>query len=591
MTLITTTPKPRTSFIDDGMYVEKDVPIHTTGGRTVMADVYRPAHEGQYPAVMCFTPYGKDIHFAVKEPDVYSRIAMTNDYAVYEAPDILRWVADDYAVVIVDAAGLGASPGTVDVWSPRDMEDFRDAIECIGDQPWCAGRVGLNGVSYLSATQMAVAALRPKHLTCIIPWEVGSRVYDSVYQEGILNTFFVKSWFDAWIIPNQNGYGQLSPEELAANRVDFPAIASAHPLFDEFWAERTPDLSEITVPLYTAANWTSGMLSLQNHFDLFEEASSENKWLRAHSGGHIEPFYEEEGYFEQKRFMDYWLKDIKNGMDEVPPLSLAVRRPDSVEWVTEREWPIARTEWTKWYLDGAGKMLRPQAPQHQALVTFDASMGEPPKLEKPAAGDSEHHAVHMSESVVRGYIAHGVAQPREQEWNTLFSSAPLESELRLVGPVTLHLAVSASAGDTDLFVCLRDIAPDDSEVVYDGMDNPETAVSVGWGRLSRRAIDETRTKPHSHRPVHRQDKEDLPNPGEVVQLDIAVGPTSTVFEKGHRLVLEVSSRDVFRAFPFLHITPENRRTGGSVNLHTGADACWVELPVVSEQIKPSQGEE
>jgi hypothetical protein len=78
-----------------------------------------------------------------------------------------------------------------------------------------------------------------------------------------------------------------------------------------------------------------------------------------------------------------------------------------------------------------------------------------------------------------------------------------------------------------------------------------------------------------------QDKEDLPAPGEIVQIDIAIGPTSTVFEAGHRLVLEVASRDVFRAFPFLHITPENRRTGGDVTLHTGGNAAWVELPVVS----------
>lgn len=63
-----------------------------------MADVYRPADGGPHPAVMCFTPYGKDIHFSVIDKSV------TKEYAVYEAPDITRWVADEYAVVIVDAA-------------------------------------------------------------------------------------------------------------------------------------------------------------------------------------------------------------------------------------------------------------------------------------------------------------------------------------------------------------------------------------------------------------------------------------------------------------------------------------------------------
>ncbi|WP_328835144.1 CocE/NonD family hydrolase [Streptomyces europaeiscabiei] len=549
------------------------MPIQTTGGRTVMADVYRPADGGPHPAVMCFTPYGKDIHFSVIDKSV------TKEYAVYEAPDITRWVADEYAVVIVDAAGLGTSPGVIDVWSRRDIDDYHDTIEFIGEQPWCTGRVGLSGISYLSATQIAVAALRPPHLTCIIPWEVGGDNYQMVYQEGMLNTFFLKSWFDAGIVANQYGRDRLSPAELEANRIDYPSLAAEHPLFDDYWAAQTPDLSRITVPFYTAANWTGAMLSLQQHFDLFHQAASRHKWLRAHSGGHIEPYYADDGYAEQKRFMDYWLKDIDNGLLDVPPLKLAVRRPDRIEWVHEREWPPARTQWTTWYLDGHANRLTPRAPEEAATVTFEASVGEPPNLEKPAA-DGEHDAVHLSDAVVRGYIAAGLAQPREQEWNAVFSSEPLETELRLIGPVTLHLTVAASAGDTDLFVCLRDISPDGTEVVYDGVDNPETPVSIGWGRLSRRALDESRTIPELHRPVHRQDKEDPPAPGETVQIDIPIGPTSTVFEAGHRLVLEVASRDVFRAFPFLHISPDSRRTGGTVTLQTGGDTAWLELPLV-----------
>lgn len=582
-TVLPSTPTPRLSFFDDGMYVEKDVPIRTAGGRTVMADVYRPAAEGTYPAVMCFTPYGKDIHFAVKEPAVYAKIPMTNKYAVYEAPDVLRWVADDYAVAIVDAAGLGASPGVVDVWSSRDIEDYRDAIDFIGKQPWCTGRVGLSGISYLSATQIAVATLQPQHLRCIIPWEVGADNYEMSYQEGILNTFFLRSWFDAWIVANQHGRDHLSESELAANRVDYPDVAAEHPLFDDFWAAQTVDLSKVNVPIYTAANWTGAMLALQQHFDLFQQASSTHKWLRAHSDSHIEPYYSDEGYNEQRRFMDYWLKDIDNGMLDAPPLKLAVRRPDRLEWTYEHEWPLARTAWTNWYLDGRSGALTPAPPTAKAAVTFEASMGEPPNLDKPPAdADNEHHAAHMNDAVVRNYIAAGVDQPRQQAWNAVFTSAPLEEELRLTGPVTLHLTVSASAGDTDLFVCLRDIAPDGTEVVYYGLDNPETPVAVGWGRLSRRAIDESRTLPQGHRPVHVRHKEDPPAPGETVQIDIAIGPTSTVFEVGHQIVVEVSSRDAFRAFPFLHITPESRRTGGDVTLHTGADNAWIELPVIPQ---------
>lgn len=573
------TPAPLHSFVDGNMLVEKNVAIDVGDGRIVMADVYRPASAAKCPAIMCFTPYGKDIHFETKEPAVYSRISMKNPYAVYEAPDILRWVADDYAVVIVDACGLGASPGVADVWSPRDVKDYAAAIEAIAVQNWCTGRVGLNGISYLSATQIAVAGLKPPHLTCMIPWEVGGDNYEMTYQEGMFNTFFVNSWFDAWIVPNQHGYGKLPSAELERMRENWPAKAIAHPLFDEFWQARTPDLSAIEVPFLTAANWTGSLLSLQQHFDLFCEASSKHKWLRAHIGGHIEPYYREDGYAAQKLFMDFWLKDIQNGMMETAPLTLCVRRPNAIDWIEAHEWPLPQTQWTTWELDASAMSLSSGNALSTAQAKLESVFVPPPRLEKPAEDDSEHHAVHMNEDVMRAYIQDGVSRPLQQAWNAVFTSEPLDADLRLIGPVTVHLTVSASNGDADLFVCLRDIAPDGTEVVYDGLDNPETPLGLGWGRLSRRQLDRQRMIPGSHRPVHRRDREDPPAPGEVVTIDIAVGPTSAVFEKGHKIVVEVSTRDVFRSFPFFHVTPEHQRLGGDVTIHTGAGASWVELPV------------
>lgn len=573
------TRPPLRSFVDGKMRVDKNVAIEVEDGRIVMADVYRPDTTQRYPAVMCFTPYGKDIHFETKEPAVYARISMKNEYAVYEAPDILRWVADDYAVVIVDACGLGASPGVADVWSPRDIEDYAAAIEAIAVQPWCTGRVGLNGISYLSATQIAVATHKPPHLTCMIPWEVGGDNYEMTYQEGMFNTFFVNSWFDAWIVPNQHGYGTLPPHELERMRENWPAKAIAHPFFDEFWAARTPDLSVIDVPFLTAANWTGSLLSLQQHFDLFCQAASKHKWLRAHIGGHIEPYYSEEGYAAQKKFMDFWLKDIQNGMMETSPLTLCVRRPGAIEWMEAREWPLPQTQWVKWQLDAEAMSLSSDPVQGSATADLLAVPIEPPRLEKPAEDNSEHHAVHMNESVMQAYIKDGLSRPLQQSWNAVFTSKPLEDDLRLVGPVTVHLTVTASEGDADLFVCLRDIAPDGTEVVYDGLDNPETPLGLGWGRLSRRELDPDRMIDGSHRPVHRRDCEKAPAPGETVTIDIAVGPTSAVFEKGHRLIIEVSTRDVFRSFPFFHVTPEHQRIGGEVKIKTGKGASWVELPV------------
>ena len=66
----------------------------------------------------------------------------------------------------------------------------------------------------------------------------------------------------------------------------------------------------------------------------------------------MHPFYTEEGKRDQLRFFDYWLKGIDNGVMDEPPVKLAIRKGrDEIEWRHEHEWPLARTQWTKFYFD------------------------------------------------------------------------------------------------------------------------------------------------------------------------------------------------------------------------------------------------
>ena len=79
---------------------------------------------------------------------------------------------------------------------------------------------------------------------------------------------------------------------------------------------------------------------------------NEHKKLRIHLGSHVHPFYTEDGRRDQIRFFDYWLKGIDNGVMKEPPVKLAIRKGgNAFEWRSEHEWPLARTRWTKFYLD------------------------------------------------------------------------------------------------------------------------------------------------------------------------------------------------------------------------------------------------
>ena len=536
----------------DTMLVEKDVRIPTADGTYLVCDVFRPRTEGTYPVLLSSGPYGKDLPFELHWPYEYARAGEQSPYMTIETVNPESWVADGYAVVRVDQTGTGKTPGIIDVWSPRDTDHFYDAIEWAGTQAWSTGKVGLIGISYYSASQFAVAARRPPHLAAMIPWEVGHDLYrELVRNGGILANAFVDFWFDFWVLSNQHGQESATEEELAKMVVDFRELIRAHEFADDFWADRVADVSKIDVPIFTAGNWAGPSLTLRSHVEAFDEVSSANKWLRIHTGGHIEPFYGEEARAEQKRFFDHFLREVDNGQHDLPPIHLAIRTGPQVSWRYEHEWPLARTAWTTMHLDAADTpALVENEPQSRGTASFNAE-----------ADDSMWAPVTSYNDVLTSTGA------TDHDISRTFLSAPLTADTEITGPLALSLTVSCSVGDTDLFVTVRDLDPDGNEVVVDGVDNPETPVTFGWLRLSHRELDPERSTPW--RPVLRHTAAAVPEADEIVDVQIEVGPTSWVFQAGHRICVEIGSRDLPGAFPFLHNDKDDRRTGGTVTIHTG----------------------
>ena len=149
--------------------------------------------------LMAMGPYAKWMHFSdlfkdqwnplhTEHPEVLAD--STGRYLVYEQLDPERFVPDGYVVVRIDLRGAGRSPGFLDVWSAREAQDYHDCIEWAAQQPWCSGKVGLSGISYLAMNQWQVAALQPPHLSAMFVFEGAADYYrDMVYHGGILCTF------------------------------------------------------------------------------------------------------------------------------------------------------------------------------------------------------------------------------------------------------------------------------------------------------------------------------------------------------------------------------------------------------------------
>ncbi|MEE8394420.1 MAG: CocE/NonD family hydrolase [bacterium] len=571
----------------DGMQIDWDVPLKMDDGLVLRADVYRPLEEGRYPALVSYGPYAKGLAFQEGYPSAWERMAAehpdvtagsSNLYQNWEVVDPEKWVPAGYVCVRVDSRGCGNSPGFVDHFSPRETRDFPDCIEWAAAQPWCSGKVGLSGVSYYGINQWQVASLQPPHLAAMCIWEGSADWYrDMTHHGGILSTFWA-NWYDMQVKTVQHGLAGRGPtsrvtgepvcgsepltdEELAANRCDLGADILAHPLDDAYHRERSPVWDKVTVPFLSAANWGGQGLHPRGNFEGFVRAAAGGKWLEAHGLEHWTEFYTDYGVKLQRQFFDHFLKGEDNGWDARPPVQLQVRRVDGFEQRSEQGWPIPRTEWRRFYLDPVDSALGAEPPAAQGEAAFDA-MGD----------------------------------------GLTFATPPLEAETEITGPSAVKLFVSSSTADADLFAVLRVFDPDGKEVVFQGAIDPHTPIGQGWLRASHRRLDPALSTPY--RPYHTHDQPQPLTPGEVVQLDLEIWPTSIVVPAGHRIALTLRGKDYeypgpsggrlsnFKnelkgCGPFLHDDPRDRPPeifGGTTTLHIGpAQPAYLLLPVIPAQ--------
>jgi uncharacterized protein len=563
------------------MIIERDVPIPMQDGIVLRADVFRPPDIERAPVIMTMGPYGKGVAYqdayapewewlVARHPEVYEGSSCS--YMVWETVDPERWVPDGYAVIRVDSRGAGRSPGVLDCWSPTETHDYYQAIEWAGTQAWSSGKVGLCGVSYYAMNQWHVAQLKPPHLTAIICWEGANDHYREItHHAGILSNGFFDRWYPSMVLSVQHGRGEngfvdpwlgepaagpetLSARELADNRADVLGNMHRHSRDDDFHRARSCDYTKVDIPLLSAANWGGAGLHSRGNFEGFTQAASTRKWLEVHGGRHEEWFYLQIGTQWQKRFLDHFLKDSDNGWAEEAPVLLYVRRPgERFELRREQEWPLARTQWTKRWLDAGSATLLREPARTTSASAFDA-------------------------------LGSGIT----------FVSEPLSEETEITGPLAATLYVSSSTSDADLFVTFLAFDPTGEEVTFQGAVDPRAPLAQGWLRASHRALDEGRSKPY--RPYHSHQTIEPLTPGYVYELEIEIWPTCIVLDRGARLALTISGRDFARGDIglddlanrgsgwFLHDHPDDRpddRFGGRTTVHTGpAHPSSILLPVI-----------
>jgi predicted acyl esterase len=489
----------------DGIICEYDVPVKMRDGVNIYVDIFRPEKEGKYPVLIAWSPYGKHGCMQV-EPRVtpytyYPRCGVcdldVSKYAAFEAADPVYWCPNGYIIINVDPRGLWASEGEATFMSDQEAKDCYDLIEWAGTQSWSNGKVGMHGVSYLAWTQWRVAALHPPHLAAINPWEGVSDFYrEFALHGGIPETHFLPD--------------DMKPTMSfsTTRRVeDIVEMAKQHPLFDDYWASKNADLSKITVPAFVVASWSDHGLHTRGTLEGFKKIASKEKWLRVHGRKKWQDFYQ--NVERQRQFFDRFLKGIESEVKYWPKVVLEIRERYFIgNFRTEEEWPLARTQYTKLFLN--------------------ASDG---KLSKSPFGN---------ESQVRYKVDNISDKTQNAKFEFKF-----DEKAELTGHMKLKLWVQADGSDDmDLFVAIEKIDRSGEIVRFPFWTNHDDGpVALGWLRVSHRELDEDKSTPYQ--PVHKHTREIKLKAGEIVPVEIEIWPSSTLFERGEKLKIVMQGSDIY----------------------------------------------
>jgi predicted acyl esterase len=570
-----------------------DVKIPTRDGSYLSANIFRPIEEGKYPTVMSLGAYGKDRYRGVicNQADLLEHEETEDRYfqgnpvenlplfgkqmtEAFELANTMDWVPRGYVVVRVDGRGAGKSPGVFEQFSLQEAKDYYDAIEWAAKQPWSNGNVGLFGSSYYAMDQYNVAQLQPPSLKAMIPVAGDIDSYrDYIYcGGGLYNDFnFVsKAVCGEW------------------KGVEWVSIAQANPFDDPNIYGPTgslcisPDMSKVIVPFHSGMG-IEGCIHTRGSSEAYILAASKHKKLTiiseppGHGWSYAKEFLEDD-----IAFFDYWLKGIDNGIMDKPPVNMMIRTGwGGYYWQSENEWPIARTKYTKYYLDatpsrweGDGRrkdFLRLQAnvPAKEMKTTYSAEVDigtVPPDLPS------------------RMPFAPRVGGDPPWSYGISFVTEPLPEDMVLAGYIKLVLWVSSTSYDMQIHATVRVVDENSMDVPYKAGNTAMFRLfPVAWGALkvSHRKLDPAKST--IYRPWHTHLKKDYQplTPGEIVEAEVEIWPTTALIRKGHRIRLNVQPANGEGIMGRIYDLDEAYQRGASNTIYTGPDyPSYLQLPVI-----------
>jgi uncharacterized protein len=511
----------RTYLATPDIICEQDVPVKLRDGITIYTDIYRPVGQTNLPAIISWSTFGKRPGDGFDEwqvigvpPGTISRMAK------FESPDPGYWCRYGYAVANVDPRGIGHSEG--DTWGAGTAEgrDIYDFVEWLATQWWCSGKIGMSGNSGVAMSQWRGAAEQPPHLTCIAPWEgTGDLFRESMFVGGIPQVGFLRMMAGSSV-----GLGHAE------------ASGSEHPFYDEYWQDKTPRYENIRIPAFVTGCWNH--FHLRGSWEGFRKIRSTKKWMRVHREFEWPDTYCTENLEDLRRFYDRYLKDIRNGWELTPRIRIEVM--DAYDCLYqknrgEKEFPLARTQYEKLYLDASKGSLSWKPVAKESKVVYE-----------PEEGLTSFTIKFKEDTEITGYLK-------------------------------LHMWVQAeSHDDMDFFITVRKLDAAGKWVPVSILEEPHPGA---WGqmRVSRRELDEKAST--DFQPVQAHQRDLKLKPGEIVPVDIEIWPHSRIWHKGEQLELVVTGHYIREGW-FEPLSWDTLNKGNHI-IHTGGKYdSFLQVPVI-----------
>jgi len=493
---------------------ELDVKVTMRDGVKLSTNIYRPDAPGKFPALLMRSPYGNG--------------GTGNSEANFAA-------SRGYVVVLQDTRGRYESEGVFDAMQPEALDGY-DTQQWVGQQSWCNGKIGTFGGSYVGFTQWMPASLQSPYLVTMIPVVTFSDFHDVVYQDGAFRLELFGPWSFEMTHPynvNQDTIGKYTDKILMSLplidldkklgwKIPFLRDWLSHPEHDLYWNRTTvgDNYPKIKASVYNIGGWYDILLkgTINNYLKM--TSSVIDPEIRKKQKLLIGPWVHDEGkrlvgemdfgetaVLNEPELMIRWfdnqLKGIDNGANEEPPVKIFVMGVN--QWRFENEWPLARTDYQKFYFHSQGKAN---------TLSGDGSMDT--KMSKDLTVDKFIYDPKNPVSTIGSMGPYDQRQVEVRKDVLVYTTVPLKEDIEVTGPVEVIVYASSSALNTDFTAKLVDVYPDGR------------AIRICEGII---------------RADHRNPSIPPSNikPGKVYNYTIDLWATSNLFRKDHKIRVEISS--------------------------------------------------